>query len=121
QTVQEVELDLSDALALAQPPAITDVAASLPAAAAHQGQRFIGLGHDYQPAGAIAAAPYVLDTSTGLIWASTLIQNGEAKRVDYKQATAAVAELGEGWRMPTRAELLTLVDDTRHEPAIDID
>lgn len=53
-----------------------------------------------------------------LEWSETLCKG---KRVDYASAEAAVKELGEGWRLPTRAELLTLVDLSRHEPAIDTD
>jgi hypothetical protein len=51
-----------------------------------------------------------------LEWSNTLC-NGE--RVNYKKAEKACAALGEGWRLPTRAELLSLVDDTRCDPAID--
>ncbi len=51
-----------------------------------------------------------------LEWSETLL-GGE--RVNYKAAEAAVAALGDGWRLPTRTELLTLVDDTKFEPAID--
>ncbi len=120
QTMQEVELDLGEALALEQAPAITHVAAPRSVAQPTPAARFVGLGHDYQPADKTATAPYVLDTSTGLIWARTLAQGGAAKRLDHAAAIEAVKDLGEGWRLPTRAELLTLVDDTRHEPAIDV-
>jgi hypothetical protein len=51
-----------------------------------------------------------------LKWSDTLC-NGE--RVNFKKAEKACAALGEGWRLPTRAELLSLVDDTRSDPAID--
>jgi hypothetical protein len=119
RTLQEVELDLSQSLALAQRPAITRVEAAQPVEPQPKQPRFVGLGHDYQPSSEIATAPYVLDNRTGLIWARTLIQHGSPKRLDHAAASEAVKELGEGWRLPTRAELLTLVDDTRHDPAID--
>lgn len=35
----------------------------------------------------------------------------------WQQAKDYAANLDDGWRLPTRAELLTLVDDTRHDPA----
>jgi hypothetical protein len=35
----------------------------------------------------------------------------------WQQAKDYAANLDDGWRLPTRAELLTLVDDTRHGPA----
>jgi hypothetical protein len=51
-----------------------------------------------------------------LEWSATLC-NGE--RAKFAAAEKACAALGEGWRLPTRAELLSLVDDTRSDPAID--
>ncbi|MGE4072703.1 MAG: DUF1566 domain-containing protein [Lysobacterales bacterium] len=59
----------------------------------------------------------VTDTKTGLIWT----KNTVAKDVDFADAEKAVAELGEGWRIPTVDELATLVDRTRYEPAIDVE
>lgn len=56
--------------------------------------------------------------ATTLEWSPTLL---DGRRVDYKTAVEAVAALGEGWRMPTRAELVSLVDDTRLGPAINTD
>jgi hypothetical protein len=34
-----------------------------------------------------------------------------------QEAEDYAASLGDGWRLPTRTELLTLVDDTRCDPA----
>ena len=51
-----------------------------------------------------------------LEWSPTLC-NGE--RVTYAAAEKACASLGEGWRLPTRMELESILDLTRHEPAID--
>lgn len=120
QTTQEIELDLTEALTLEQAPTITHVTSPQLAPQPSSGPRFVGLAHDYTPGADTATAPYVLDTTTGLIWARTLAQGGEAKCLDHAAASEAVKDLGEGWRLPTRAELLTLVDDTRHEPAIDV-
>lgn len=63
----------------------------------------------------------VTDTTTGLMW--TKHDVGEDRMVHAAAESACkVLELGghKDWRLPTRAELLTLVDDTRHDPAIDV-
>ena len=52
----------------------------------------------------------------GLQWSGTLCNN---KRVDHATAERACTALGEGWRLPTRQELDSILDLTRHEPAID--
>lgn len=61
----------------------------------------------------------VIDSTTGLEWIARPL-SGE---LNHQQATDACAALDfaghKDWRLPTRAELLTLVDITRHEPAID--
>ncbi|MDP2141330.1 MAG: DUF1566 domain-containing protein [Gammaproteobacteria bacterium] len=51
-----------------------------------------------------------------LEWSSTLL---DGKDVTLAEAEAAVAALGEGWRLPTVKELFSLVDHGRHAPAID--
>ena len=51
-----------------------------------------------------------------LEWSNTLL-NG--KEVTYAKAEEAIAELGDGWRLPTRQELESLIDLSRHDPAID--
>lgn len=60
------------------------------------------------------------DTATpavdNLEWSGSLL---DGKSVDYKAALAAVEALGEGWRLPTRLELESLLDLSRHDPAID--
>ena len=53
-----------------------------------------------------------------LEWSDTLL---DGKAVDYKAALAAVESLGEGWRLPTRFELESLLDLSRHNPAIDFE
>src|SRR5262245_10302592 len=63
----------------------------------------------------------VRDNVTGLEWQAIPFD----KRMTWAEAEKACAALRLGghddWRLPTRAELLTLVDDTRHNPAIDTD
>ena len=51
-----------------------------------------------------------------LEWSNTLL-DGES--VTFQEAEEAVAELGEGWRLPTREELQSILDLSRHDPAID--
>ncbi|WP_346839795.1 DUF1566 domain-containing protein [Microbulbifer sp. SAOS-129_SWC] len=51
-----------------------------------------------------------------LEWSDTLL---EGETVTHEEAEKAVAKLGNGWRLPTVDELATLVDRSRHEPAID--
>jgi len=60
-----------------------------------------------------------METATpALEWSNTLIDGNRVKRVD---AEAAVAALGEGWRLPTVDELQTILDRSRHSPAADTD
>ena len=62
----------------------------------------------------------VLDRETGLIW---LADASPCGRVDWKAAKGAAATTKIGkhkdWRMPTIKELLSLVDYSRTDPAID--
>lgn len=61
----------------------------------------------------------VIDATTGLEWSAKPV----AKNVTHEQAIKACAELDLGghtdWRLPTRQELLSIVDLSRHAPAID--
>ena len=66
----------------------------------------------------------VLDNVTGLMWPVEF----SSKRLTFAEGEKYIAELNANkhcgysdWRLPTRAELLTLVDDTRCDPAIDTD
>ena len=58
----------------------------------------------------------ITDTKTNLIWTKNTVAN-----VDFDDAEKAVAELGDGWRLPTRQELESILDLSRHDPAIDTD
>ena len=51
-----------------------------------------------------------------LEWSHTLL---DGEYATYEKAEKAIAALGEGWRMPTRAELESILDLSRHDPAID--
>ncbi|WP_165424332.1 DUF1566 domain-containing protein [Pseudoxanthomonas winnipegensis] len=67
----------------------------------------------------------VIDHASGLMWAVESM--GDPKDADDGISQAECVQrctelrlLGHGdWRLPTRAELVGLIDDTRHEPAID--
>jgi hypothetical protein len=65
---------------------------------------------------AVENADAVAQPAGNLEWSATLL---DGKRVDYDAALAAVEALGEGWRLPTRFELESLLDLSRHDPAID--
>lgn len=71
----------------------------------------------------IVSDDIVRDRTTGLMW--TRARSVTKLAVNWNAAQQHAAALGLGgfsdWRLPTRAELLTLVDDTRHGPAIDTD
>src|SRR6185295_15942214 len=59
------------------------------------------------------------DHSTGLTWTRGNVSDKRLTWQEAKDACEALTLDGGGWRMPTRKELLTLVDDTRSDPAID--
>jgi hypothetical protein len=61
----------------------------------------------------------VIDHETGLEWSAATI--GDRMNWAEAEKAAAAVRLGghDDWRLPTRHELLSIVDDTRHEPAID--
>jgi hypothetical protein len=78
--------------------------------------RFIKLdeAHNELPADA-STWSHVRDNTTGLIWAASALPD----RLKWADAQTAAAALGDGWRLPTIQELLSLVDYARSEPAID--
>lgn len=67
----------------------------------------------------------VIDHSTGLMWAVESLGNSDDNDDSITQEQciercSSLRLLGfDDWRLPTRNELAALVDDTRHEPAID--
>ena len=67
----------------------------------------------------------VIDHATGLMWAVESLGSPDDADDGLPQAEcaarcAALDLLGHNdWRLPTRSELAGLIDDTRHEPAID--
>ena len=64
--------------------------------------------------------PLAIATGSGispvLEWSDTLC---DGERVTHAAAEKACAALGDGWRLPTRMELESILDLTRHDPAID--
>jgi len=56
------------------------------------------------------------DPGPALEWSPTLC---DGKSVTHAEAEKAAAALGEGWRLPTRWELESILDITRHDPAVD--
>jgi hypothetical protein len=75
-----------------------------------------GSPHSYDT----SAAGVVVDRVTGLMWQRSL----DADPRSWADATSYCACLSLGghqdWRLPTRMELVSLVDFTRHSPAIDV-
>jgi len=67
----------------------------------------------------------VIDHSTGLMWSVESLGSKEDADdgITQEACEARCRELtllgANDWRLPTRAELAALVEDTRHEPAID--
>ena len=77
---------------------------------------WIAMRHMLREAAAALSVPESLEAVTQLEWSATLC---DGKNVDYATAEKACAALGEGWRLPTRQELESILDLTRHKPAID--
>ncbi|HMM24763.1 MAG TPA: DUF1566 domain-containing protein [Pseudoxanthomonas mexicana] len=69
------------------------------------------------PTGEATTSLTVVDATTGLEWLRAPL--GRFEHQQAIDACAAVEHDGGGFRLPTRAQLLTLVDITRFDPAID--
>jgi len=65
----------------------------------------------------------IIDHATGLMWAVKSIGDSDGdpmSQADCEKSCGELRLLGhDDWRLPTRAELAALVDDTRREPSID--
>ena len=67
----------------------------------------------------------VIDHATGLMWSVESLgdpsdDDSGLPHAECEKRCAELRLLGfDDWRLPTRAELAGLIDDTRHEPAID--
>lgn len=74
-----------------------------------------GRGRADAPAGRyLVAAGVVTDSKTTLSWQQAPLSVSQSQNV-----TDPCPALGNGWRLPTLKELLTLVDETRTKPALD--
>jgi hypothetical protein len=82
------------------------------------GTEFKWFPPDWTMANATLADAEIASAATELEWSNTLC---DGERVTHAKAEKACAALGEGWRLPTRMELESILDLTRHEPAIDTD
>tara|TARA_Y100000114_G_C11726374_1_gene311192 strand:- start:811 stop:1176 length:366 start_codon:yes stop_codon:yes gene_type:complete len=58
----------------------------------------------------------VTDTKNNLTWSATLGED-----LTFSEAESKVAELGDGWRLPTADELQLIVDRTKCRPAANTD
>jgi hypothetical protein len=65
--------------------------------------------------GAASSVETVTDNWTGLTWQRQRAAQGR----NYADAGAYCAQLGNGFRLPTTKELLSLIDPTAYSPAID--
>lgn len=84
-------------------------------AATHDSTTFRFLAPRNMRAGEIIPATIEVAEEPQLEWSHTLTD----KCVDYATAEKACAALGEGWRLPTRQELESILDLSRHNPSAD--
>jgi hypothetical protein len=61
----------------------------------------------------------VRDNATGLVWQQTFSPSTQSQAASVDYCTRLTVPRGGGWRLPTVAELQTIVDETRSDPAID--
>jgi len=127
----EVNLD-----GLAKAPEIINIVPAAPrpaeravasAAAAPQQCRFVRVAIDGSRLadGDTTAHVAVIDTTTGLMWSIESLgdpadeDNGITQEHCIERCRLLRLLGHDDWRLPTRSELAALVDETRHEPAID--
>ncbi len=60
----------------------------------------------------------VLDTQTCLRWKEDYQKEGDIHGFNWEKANLICSNLGNGWRLPTMTELLSLVDYQKDEPTI---
>lgn len=73
---------------------------------------------DAPPGRYSVSAGTVKDNRTGLVWQQSVDANLYTW-ADARDACSRLVLLGSGWRLPTKKELLTLIDPTRFQPSID--
>ncbi len=104
----EVDAHPDDVAAIFNPPPEAGVALKKPVS---ESQTLIAGRYEMS-----ADGTEVVDHQTGLIW-----QRDIAKDLTFDQARAhaerVAQETGLAWRLPTKDELASLVDDSRHDPA----
>lgn len=66
-----------------------------------------------------STADTVMDVSTGLTW-ERAVSSPSVSWIDAKSYCGSLALDGGGWRMPTVHELQTIVDESEHNPSIDL-
>jgi len=68
-----------------------------------------------------AGSGTVMDTKTGLTWQAQVPSTKATWPNAYEYCQSlSLGGLSSGWRLPSVEELLTLIDETRWEPAIDL-
>ncbi|AOH36854.1 DUF1566 domain-containing protein [Luteimonas sp. JM171] len=94
-------------------------------AAGHRFTRVLGDGTYLQADSPRTDHVAVIDNTTGLMWSVESLGDpaDEDDGITQEHCIERCRQLRllghDDWRLPTRAELAGLVDDTRHEPAID--
>ena len=77
------------------------------------------IGRDGHPLGEPALAAF-FDPKTGLMWPAQDVSTSSMNFEEAKRACSNFRCAGfDDWRLPTRAELETLLDLSRHNPAAD--
>jgi len=95
------------------------IAIALASSAASEGPRFTKLGTDGKP----TTDPHVAvhDRKTNLVWSAEPLQGGA--NLNHADALKACTQCdllaAADWRAPTIEELLSIVDYTRYDPAVD--
>jgi hypothetical protein len=78
-----------------------------------------GLGLPHEARYDVIRPGIVRDRVTDLVWQGAGGEPGTLTRTDAASACSILSLAGATWRLPSVMELITLVDDTRFNPAID--